>query len=202
MISAYPAKLVGSDLADTYVKAGEKIYELRYGENPHQRAAFYRDMLPVGGLADAEQLNGKELSYNNIIDTQAAWDLVREFKKPACVIIKHNNPCGTALGSSLAEAYERAFAADPVSAYGGIVAFNGRVDRETAEKAASLFMEVIIAPDYDDAALEILKKKTNLRILRLAINTPSAWQVKSVDGGFIVLETDEDARFPPATLRL
>ena len=99
VISAYLAKLVGSDLADTYVKAGEKIYELRYGENPHQRAAFYRDMLPVGGLADAEQLNGKELSYNNIIDTQAAWDLVREFKKPACVIIKHNNPCGTALGS-------------------------------------------------------------------------------------------------------
>jgi len=193
VISAYLAKLVGSDLADTYVKAGEKIYELRYGENPHQRAAFYRDMLPVGGLADAEQLNGKELCYNNIIDTQAAWDLVREFKKPACVIIKHNNPCGTALGSSLAEAYERAFAADPVSAYGGIVAFNGRVDRETAEKAASLFMEVIIAPDYDDAALEILKKKTNLRILRLAINPPSAWQVKSVDGGFIVQETDEDA---------
>jgi len=192
VISAYLAKLVGSDLADTFVSAGEKVYELRYGENPHQRAAFYRDMLPGVGLPEAEQLNGKELSYNNIIDTQAAWDLVREFQTPACVIIKHNNPCGTALGSSLAEAYERAFAADPVSAYGGIVAFNGRVDQETAQKAASLFMEVIIAPDYDDSALDILKKKTNLRILRLAINPPSAWQVKSVDGGFIVQESDED----------
>ncbi|HCF49973.1 MAG TPA: bifunctional phosphoribosylaminoimidazolecarboxamide formyltransferase/IMP cyclohydrolase PurH, partial [Syntrophomonas sp.] len=166
---------------------------LRYGENPHQQAAFYRDMLPGScGLPDAEQLNGKELSYNNIIDTQAAWDLVREFQQPACVIIKHNNPCGTALGSSLAEAYERAFAADPVSAYGGIVAFNGRVDQETAQKAAALFMEVIIAPDYDHQALEILKKKTNLRILRLEINPPASWQVKSVDGGFIIQESDED----------
>lgn len=193
MISAYLARLTGSDLADTYVNAGEKVYELRYGENPHQRAAFYRDMLPGGSvLPNAEQLNGKELSYNNIIDTQAAWDLVREFATPACVIIKHNNPCGTALGNNLAEAYERALAADPVSAYGGIVAFNGRVDGETALKAASLFMEVIIAPGYDNEALEILKKKANLRILSLEINPPAAWQVKSVDGGFIVQQTDSD----------
>ncbi len=193
MISAYLAKLTGSDLPDTYVHAGEKVYGLRYGENPHQRAAFYRDMLPLGaGLPDAQQLNGKDLSYNNIIDTQAAWDLVREFTAPACVIIKHNNPCGTALGSNLAEAYERALEADPVSAYGGIVAFNGRVDEETAQKAAKLFMEVVIAPDYDKEALEILCKKTNLRILRLEINPSATWQVKSVDGGFIVQESDRD----------
>lgn len=193
MISAYLARVTGSDLAETYVNAGEKVYKLRYGENPHQRAAFYKDMLPGGsGLPDAEQLNGKELSYNNIIDTQAAWDLVREFQTPACVIIKHNNPCGTALGNNLAEAYERALAADPVSAYGGIVAFNGRVDEEAAHKAASLFMEVIIAPGYDDQALAILKKKANLRILRLEISPPEAWQVKSVDGGFIVQQTDQD----------
>lgn len=193
MISSYLTRLTGSDLADTYVNAGEKVYELRYGENPHQRAAFYRDMLPGGSvLPNAEQLNGKELSYNNIIDTQAAWDLVREFQTPACVIIKHNNPCGSALGNNLAEAYERALAADPVSAYGGIVAFNGQVDEETALKAASLFMEVIIAPGYDNKALEILKKKANLRILSLEINSPAAWQVKSVDGGFIVQQTDAD----------
>ncbi len=193
MISAYLARKTGSDLADIYVNAGEKVYSLRYGENPHQRAAFYKDVLPsAAGLPDAQQLNGKELSYNNIIDTQAAWDLVREFEKPACVIIKHNNPCGTALGGTLAEAYERALAADPVSAYGGIVAFNGRVDQETAQKAASLFMEVIIAPQYDESALEILRKKKNLRILRLEINPPASWQVKSVDGGFIVQQSDQD----------
>ncbi|MGI6434405.1 MAG: bifunctional phosphoribosylaminoimidazolecarboxamide formyltransferase/IMP cyclohydrolase [Syntrophomonadaceae bacterium] len=192
MISTYLVGLAGSQLPDTYVNAGEKVYELRYGENPHQRAAFYRDMLPSGGLPDAEQLNGKELSYNNIIDTQAAWDLVREFTQPACVIIKHNNPCGTALGKSLSEAYERAFAADPVSAFGGIVAFNGQVDGETALKVSKPFMEVVIAPGYDETALEILKKKANLRVLRLDINPPAAWQVKSVDGGFVVQQTDQD----------
>lgn len=192
MISTYLSGLAGSQLPDIYVNAGEKVYELRYGENPHQRAAFYKDMLPCGGLPDAEQLNGKELSYNNIIDTQAAWDLVREFTQPACVIIKHNNPCGTALGKDLSEAYERAFAADPVSAYGGIVAFNGRVDGGTALKVSKPFMEVIIASGYDEAALEILKKKTNLRVLRLDINPPAPWQVKSVDGGFVVQQTDQD----------
>lgn len=192
VISAYLAGLAGSQLPETYVNAGEKVYELRYGENPHQSAAFYKNMLPESGLPDAEQLNGKELSYNNIIDTQAAWDLVREFTSPACVIIKHNNPCGTALGENLNKAYERAFAADPVSAFGGIVAFNGVVDEKTALEVAKPFMEVIIAPGYEEKALEVLRQKVNLRVLRLDISPVSSWQVKTVDGGFVVQHTDLD----------
>ncbi len=192
MISAYLAEQAGQGLPEAYVEAGEKVYELRYGENPHQQAAFYKDMLPSGGLPEAQQLNGKELSYNNIIDTQAAWDLVREFSSPACVIVKHNNPCGTAIGQNLSEAYERALAADPVSAYGGIVAFNGLVDEKTASKAAEIFVEVVIAPAYEEKALDIFKQKANLRVLLLDIKPPAPWQVKSVDGGFIVQQRDID----------
>lgn len=193
MISAYLADWAGVDLGDNLVWAGEKVYELRYGENPHQRAAFYRDMTPVLGLADAQQLNGKELSYNNIIDTQAAWSLVKEYKEPACVIVKHTNPCGTATASKLEEAYDKALAADPVSAYGGIVAFNKKVDKASAEKVARLFVEVIIAPGYEKGALEILQAKKNLRLLELPVKEAPEWQVRSVEGGFVVQETDQEA---------
>jgi phosphoribosylaminoimidazolecarboxamide formyltransferase/IMP cyclohydrolase len=143
MISSYLAKLAGETFMDNMVFAGEKVYELRYGENPHQKAGFYRSMNPGTGLADAKQLNGKELSYNNIIDTQAAWSLVKEFEDTACVIIKHTNPCGTANGETLAEAYEKAFACDPLSAFGGIIAFNRQVDLATAQKAAEPFMDPV-----------------------------------------------------------
>jgi len=193
MISAYLADWANMDLGDNLVLAGEKVYELRYGENPHQRAAFYRDMTPGLGLADAQQLNGKELSYNNIIDTQAAWSLVKEYQEPACVIIKHTNPCGTAVAGKLEEAYDKALAADPVSAYGGIVAFNKKVDKASAEKVAKLFVEVIIAPGYDKGALEILQAKKNLRLLELPVREAPEWQVKSVEGGFVVQETDQEA---------
>jgi IMP cyclohydrolase (EC 3.5.4.10)/phosphoribosylaminoimidazolecarboxamide formyltransferase (EC 2.1.2.3) len=193
MISAYLADWANMDLGDNLVLAGEKVYELRYGENPHQRAAFYRDMTPGLGLADAQQLNGKELSYNNIIDTQAAWSLVKEYQEPACVIIKHTNPCGTAVAGKLEEAYDKALAADPVSAYGGIVAFNKKLDKASAEKVAKLFVEVIIAPGYDKGALKILQAKKNLRLLELPVREAPEWQVKSVEGGFVVQETDQEA---------
>jgi len=190
MISSYLAGLLNVQFPDVLSLAGEKVYELRYGENPHQKAAFYRQALAGTGLPNARQLNGKELSYNNIIDTEAAWALVREFDEPACVIIKHTNPCGTALGSSLAEAYERAFAADPVSAFGGIIALNRKVDVETAGKITGPFMEVVIAPDYDAEALEILRTKKNLRVLSLPLAGAADLQVKSVEGGFVVQEMD------------
>ncbi|HCF70252.1 MAG TPA: bifunctional phosphoribosylaminoimidazolecarboxamide formyltransferase/IMP cyclohydrolase PurH, partial [Syntrophomonas sp.] len=190
MISAYLARRMGETFPDNMVIAGEKVYELRYGENPHQEACFYRNMSPGTGLPDAKQLNGKELSYNNIIDTQAALSLVREFEEPACVIIKHTNPCGTAVASTLAEAYEKAFAADPVSAFGGIIAFNRKVDLKTAEKAAEPFMEVIIAPGYDEGALHCFQAKKNLRVLELPMQSADEMQVKTVDGGFVVQEND------------
>lgn len=190
MISNYLAGLDGQLFLDNMTIAGEKVYELRYGENPHQKACFYRTLTPAKGLADAAQLNGKELSYNNIIDTQAAWSLVKEFSEPACVIVKHTNPCGTATGKNLLDAYVRAFAADSLSAFGGIIAFNRTVDEATAQKAAEPFMECIIAPGYDEAALKILCQKKNLRVLQLPIDKGADLMLRSVDGGFVVQEAD------------
>lgn len=190
MISTYLSRLNGETFPANFVLAGEKVYDLRYGENPHQKASFYRNMMPGSSLADAVQLNGKELSYNNIIDTQAAWGLVKEFSETACVIVKHNNPCGTAIADTLAEAYDKAFAGDPVSAFGGIIAFNRTVDLETAQKVAVPFMEVVIAPGYDPSALECLKNKKNLRILALNIAATSDLQVRTVEGGFVVQDPD------------
>ncbi len=196
MITAYLSKITGSVFNDNFVLAGEKVYELRYGENPHQKACFYRNMTPGTGLPDARQLNGKELSYNNIIDVQAAWALVKEFSDPACVIIKHTNPCGTAVGNELNEVYDRAFAGDPVSAFGGIIAFNRQVDVKTAEKAAGPFMEAIIAPGYDEAALSVLQTKKNLRVLELPINDGEGLQLRTVEGGFVLQDPDADAIGP------
>ncbi len=192
MITAYLSKITGTVFGDNFVLAGEKVYELRYGENPHQRACFYRNMTPGTGLPDAVQLNGKELSYNNIIDVQAAWALAKEFSDPACVIIKHTNPCGTAVGNELSEAYDRAFDGDPVSAFGGIIAFNRTVDAKTAEKAAGPFMEAIIAPGYEEAALTILQSKKNLRVLELPINHGEGLQLRTVEGGFVLQDPDTD----------
>ena len=190
MISAYLAGVRQHTFPGLYVLGGEKVYDLRYGENPHQQASFYRTMTPGLGLPDARQLNGKELSYNNIVDTEAAWALIQEFTEPACTIIKHTNPCGTAVAATLEEAYQRAFAGDPVSAYGGIIAFNRKVDAATARRAAEPFMEVVIAPDYDAEALQIFQGKKNLRVLQLALAKPEPLQVRTVAGGFVVQETD------------
>ena len=190
MIAGYLSRLNNSFFNDNFILAGEKMYELRYGENPHQKACFYHDVNPGQGLPDAEVLNGKELSYNNIIDTEAAWELIKEFEEPACVIIKHTNPCGTAVADTLEKAFIRAFAADPVSAFGGIIAFNRMVDLATARKAVEPFMEVIIAPAYEDEALECLRAKKNLRLLRLPIEKNQELLLKTVSGGFVIQEKD------------
>jgi phosphoribosylaminoimidazolecarboxamide formyltransferase/IMP cyclohydrolase len=147
----------------------EKISDLRYGENPHQRAGFYKwGGAPAYGLAAAKQLQGKELSYNNIVDAEAAWNLVREFDRAACCIIKHTNPCGTAIAESLREAYLKAYAADPVSAFGSIIALNQIVDADTASELAKLFVEAIVAPGYRPEAVSLLSSKKNLRVLAMA----------------------------------
>jgi phosphoribosylaminoimidazolecarboxamide formyltransferase/IMP cyclohydrolase len=167
----------------------EKEYPLRYGENPHQSACFYKST--GRGLPEAKQLNGKELSYNNIMDTEAAWSLVNEFEKPACVIIKHNNPCGAAVGDSLPDAFDNAWACDPVSAFGGIIAFNRKVDLTTAGKLAEPFLEAVIAPGYEDTALALLQQsKKNLRILSLENTAASEWTLRSVNGGLLMQEAD------------
>ncbi len=146
-----------------------KVMDLRYGENPHQQGAFYRDLWPVPGtLATFTQLQGKELSYNNLADADAAWECVRQFEAPACVIVKHANPCGVAESGDCAHAYELAYATDPTSAFGGIIAFNTTLDAATAKIILDRqFVEVLIAPDYDDGALDYAKKKANVRVLRI-----------------------------------
>ena len=161
---------------------------LRYGENPHQKAYHYvQDNNESYALQNAVQLHGKEMSYNNIQDASAALDILSEFDETTCVAVKHMNPCGVATGSSVFEAYSRAYEADPVSIFGGIVAVNGKVDKETAEKMHSIFLEIILSTDYDEEAIEILTKKKNLRIYKLSEkNNNHEQQIKSVRGGILV----------------
>jgi phosphoribosylaminoimidazolecarboxamide formyltransferase/IMP cyclohydrolase len=183
---------------------GRLVQTLRYGENPHQRAAFYRGGEARAGVATATQLQGKELSYNNIADTDAAYDLAAEFagEGPACVIVKHANPCGVGTGASLAEAHAKALACDPTSAFGGIVAVNRPLDGAAAEAIAAVFTEVVIAPDADADARAVFARKGNLRLLLAgALPDPQApglmW--KQVAGGFLVQDRDAGA-LDPATL--
>src|SRR5947209_1430204 len=178
------------DFPPMLARAYEKVLELPYGENPHQRAAYYAQ---VGArrhiLSMVSQLGGKELSFNNILDLDAARSLLEEFQVPACVIVKHNNPCGVALGSDLLQAYQRAFASDPMSAFGGIVCVNGRVDRGLAEALVGQFIEVLFAPGYDDDALDVLSSKPNMRVLddreQRVLSEPEA-DLRQVAGGLLV----------------
>ncbi|MBO8127723.1 MAG: bifunctional phosphoribosylaminoimidazolecarboxamide formyltransferase/IMP cyclohydrolase [Peptococcaceae bacterium] len=174
----------------------ERVQILRYGENPHQKAAFYRDLRVRGAcIGNAQKLHGKELSYNNILDLNAALELVREFDDPAAVIIKHNNPCGAATDEVLARAYRRAYQGDPVSAFGGIVALNREVDRETAEEMHKIFLEAVIAPGFTREALEVLTSKKNLRLLRtgeISRLTPDWMDIRKVNGGLLVQEADRE----------
>ncbi len=164
-----------------------RTLSLRYGENPHQAAALYAS--GAAGIAAAHQLHGRELSYNNLVDLDAAWQLIAEFDAPASTIIKHTNPCGCAEGATLAESYRRAFEADPVSAYGGVLAFNRVVDGETAREIVKTFIEAIAAPEYSEDALRILRERKNLRLLEVA---PAAAElvVKSISGGFLAQMPD------------
>lgn len=177
-----------------------KLQDLRYGENPHQTAAYYRDLHPApGSLVTGKQLQGKELSYNNIADADAAWECVKSFDTPACVIVKHANPCGVALGANAAEAYAKAFKTDPTSAFGGIIAFNTEVDAATAEHVAKQFMEVLIAPAFTPEALTIFATKKNVRVLQIALpkGGATAWEqgrnaqdVKRIGSGLLIQTAD------------
>lgn len=166
-----------------------KKLDLRYGENPHQRAALYAEAGSDAGVANGRQLQGKELSYNNIVDLQAAWDLAQEFEETACVIIKHTNPCGTAVGPTVLDAYKRALEADPISAFGGVIGINRPVDGAAAEEIAKLFVEAIAAPSFDEAALAKFAAKKNLRLVQIA-PAPISWALKHVSGGMLVQDAD------------
>ena len=191
----------GSKMAypERFQLAFDKVQDLRYGENPHQSAAFYRESdAPAGAIAAYTQLQGKELSYNNIADSDAAWECVKAFDTngtSACVIVKHANPCGVALGASPLEAYKKAFSTDPTSAFGGIIAFNTTVDRAAAEAVSAQFLEVLIAPAYTDEALELLKAKQNVRVLVVPLGTVKQPDYKRVGGGLLVQSAD----FAPIT---
>jgi phosphoribosylaminoimidazolecarboxamide formyltransferase/IMP cyclohydrolase len=201
-ISTWFAEQQGETLPERLILSAERKLVTRYGENPHQQAAFYTSGKPRPGVATAEQVQGKELSYNNIADADAAFELVAEFEEPAIAIIKHANPCGVALGASLAEAYRQAFVCDQVSAFGGIVAANRPLDRAVAEAIAQVFTEVVIAPGADDEAREILAAKGNLRLLLTDGMPPAAdagLLVRSVSGGLLVQTRDAA---PAATLEL
>ncbi len=165
-----------------------KAMDLRYGENPHQKAAMYSDGSGTG-VANGRQIQGKELSYNNIVDLQAAWDLAQEFDQLVCTIIKHTNPCGTATGKTLAEAYKKALECDPVSAFGGVIGVNRPVDGDAAQEMAKLFLEVIAAPAFDEAARAKFAGKKNLRLAEIK-HAPQKWVLKNVSGGVLLQDAD------------
>ncbi|KAF3999662.1 bifunctional phosphoribosylaminoimidazolecarboxamide formyltransferase/IMP cyclohydrolase [Glaciimonas immobilis] len=170
----------------------EKVQEMRYGENPHQSAAFYRDIHATeGALANYRQLQGKELSFNNIADADAAWECVKSFDETACVIVKHANPCGVGVGLTTLEAYSKALQTDPTSAFGGIIAFNYEVDGNTAEAVAKQFVEVVIAPSFTDQAKQIFTNKQNVRVLEIALgHQRNTHDLKRVGGGLLVQAPD------------
>ncbi len=212
-ISNYLTALVTNEAGDVSLQsyperlqlAFDKVQDLRYGENPHQTAAFYRQPgAAEGGVAGYSQLQGKELSYNNIADADAAWECVKAFdgSAAACVIVKHANPCGVAVAASPLEAYKKAFSTDPTSAFGGIIAFNGEVDRAAAEAVSAQFLEVLIAPSYTADALELLASKKNVRVLTCPLGQPAgAFDYKRVGGGLLVQSADE-ARIQIADLKV
>jgi phosphoribosylaminoimidazolecarboxamide formyltransferase/IMP cyclohydrolase len=193
-LTARSADGAQQDFPASFHFAGEKLQDMRYGENPHQRAAFYRDETPApGSIATYRQLQGKELSYNNVADADAAWECVKTFAEPACVIVKHANPCGVALATSTLEAYRAALATDPTSAFGGIIAFNRAVDAATLEAVAAQFLEVLIAPAYTGDALAAIARKANVRVLQVALperEAHNAFDLKRVGGGFLVQSAD------------
>lgn len=208
LIASYLTDLTGEEFPEQVTYTYELKQPLRYGENPHQKAAFYSR--PLGSdfsIAYAEQLHGKELSYNNIQDANAAIQIVKEFEQPAAVAVKHMNPCGVGTGETIAEAFNKAYEADSMSIFGGIVALNREVDATTAEKLSEIFLEIIIAPSYTEEALALLTKKKNIRLLTIpfAQHKKNHWNTVSVEGGLLMQQPDafgfDDADIRVATDR-
>ncbi|MBF6633329.1 MAG: bifunctional phosphoribosylaminoimidazolecarboxamide formyltransferase/IMP cyclohydrolase, partial [Planococcus sp. (in: Bacteria)] len=207
-ISNYLTDLTGEEYPDQLTLTYELSQTLRYGENPHQKAAFYRS--PLGSdfsIANADQLHGKELSYNNIQDANAALQIIKEFKMPAAVAVKHMNPCGVGTGETIANAFTKAYEADSTSIFGGIVALNREVDAETAKQLATIFLEIIIAPAFSDEAIELLTQKKNIRLLTIPFDsqTTDKWNTVTVEGGLLIQQPDvygyDDADIHIATER-
>ncbi len=192
IISQYMTEISGEENPESVTYTFNLQQDLRYGENPHQKAAFYTK--PLGSqfsVAHAEQLHGKALSYNNINDADAALQIVKEFDNPAAVAVKHNNPCGVGTGETIYEAFNKAYAADPTSIFGGIIALNRAVDEDTAKLLHEIFLEIVIAPAYTEAALEVLQSKKNLRILKIPhTNVQQEKKLASVEGGLLVQDSD------------
>jgi phosphoribosylaminoimidazolecarboxamide formyltransferase / IMP cyclohydrolase len=208
MIAEYLTNKTGEEYPESLTITFEKKQALRYGENPHQTAAFYKK--PLGSsfsIAQATQLHGKELSYNNINDANAALQIVKEFTEPAAVAVKHMNPCGVGVGATIYEAFAKAYEADPTSIFGGIIALNREVDKETAEKMHEIFLEIVIAPSFSKEALNILTQKKNIRLLTVDFSAPNMKEkmLVSVQGGLLVQEADthtlDDAEIKVVTKR-
>jgi phosphoribosylaminoimidazolecarboxamide formyltransferase/IMP cyclohydrolase len=208
MIAKYMTELTGEEEPEKVTFTYERKQSLRYGENPHQQASFYEE--PLGSsfsIARSKQLHGKELSYNNIRDADAALQIVKEFSEPAAVAVKHMNPCGVGIGETIEEAYERAYQADPTSIFGGIVALNRPVDKELAEKLHEIFLEIVIAPDFTEEAMAILSSKKNIRLLTVEFKSEKSAEkvLTSVEGGLLLQDLDgyslEDADLRTVTKR-
>lgn len=196
LMSAYDAAISNFLLNEEYPEyltlSYRKFMNLRYGENPHQRAAYYTSTTGTAAMKDFEQLNGKELSYNNIKDMDVAWKVVSDFDEVACCAVKHNTPCGAAIGNDVYDAYIKTYQCDHTSIFGGIVAFNRKVDKKTAKELASIFLEIVIAPDFDEEALEVLRVKKNLRIIRSKLKSNADMEMAKVDGGILVQSPDRE----------
>lgn len=194
MIASYLTERTGEKYPEKFTITFDKVQELRYGENPHQSAAFYKGMNPQYSLANAKQLHGKELSYNNIQDGNAAIEILKDFEgQPAVVGLKHMNPCGVGIGKTIEEAWDKAYEADPVSIFGGIVAFNEPIHASVAEKLSKIFLEIIIAPAFDEDAFEILSKKKNIRLMQLdtSLEVNAKYKVTNLNDGLLVQDIDD-----------
>lgn len=194
IIAQYLTNKCGEKFPENYTVTYEKVQDLRYGENPHQEAAFYKTYNPSYSIANAKQLHGKELSYNNIQDANACIEVLKDFDAPCAVGMKHMNPCGVGIGETIDEAWDKAYEADSTSIFGGIVSFNREIDVVTAEKLSQIFLEIIIAPSYTDAAFEILSKKKNIRLLQLdtTLEVNNKLKVTNVNDGLLVQDADLD----------
>ncbi|WP_053955870.1 bifunctional phosphoribosylaminoimidazolecarboxamide formyltransferase/IMP cyclohydrolase [Inediibacterium massiliense] len=197
LISEYLRKEINGDLPNTLTLTYEKVQDLRYGENPHQKAVFYKEVgRKEGSLIEATKLHGKELSFNNINDTNGALELLKEYEEPTVVAVKHTNACGVGSGYDIYDAYIKAYECDSVSIFGGIIAANRKIDKKTAEEINKIFIEIVIAPDFDEDALEILQSKKNIRIVKLpnisVKQSKGSLDMKKVNGGILIQEIDHD----------